>query len=264
MKLRLGEMSLGDILSDSFSLLFKNLPKYMVIYFIINIPILIITFIQPIFTRGGYPNAYLIFQILHFGLYYLFLYPLSTAAILKVVSGSYLEEPVSIGSALKFAFSKFGKLLGVITLAGLVILGGYILLIVPGIIFSIWYIFTSQIVVVENIGGKKALGRSKTLTYGFRSRIFSLWVFIAIASYIVGVVAALLPVFLPTYTEGINYLNLTITTLVNFCITTVLIGSFQSIAMTLYYFEIKARKEGFDLIYLSSTAKPAATNETKV
>jgi hypothetical protein len=48
-------------------------------------------------------------------------------------------------------------------LAGLIIIGGFILLIVPGLIFSVWYRYVPLVVVDEGLTGMAALRRSKQL-----------------------------------------------------------------------------------------------------
>ncbi len=51
-------------------------------------------------------------------------------------------------------------------LVGLIVLGGTILFIIPGIIFTIWYVFTYYIIVVEEKKGLEALKISKALVVG--------------------------------------------------------------------------------------------------
>ena len=51
-------------------------------------------------------------------------------------------------------------------IVGIVILVGFLLLVVPGIVFSIWFIFSSIILVVEGTGGTHAMRRSKYYVRG--------------------------------------------------------------------------------------------------
>lgn len=78
---------------------------------------------------------------------------------------------------------------GVSILAGLIIVAGFILLVIPGIIFSIWYSFAVMIVVLEGIRGNAALKQSKQYVRGrwwaIFGRIFVLFVIMAIISAIV-------------------------------------------------------------------------------
>ncbi len=57
-------------------------------------------------------------------------------------------------------------------LSGLAILGGLILFIIPGIIFSIWFAFSSYILISEGKKGRQALSESKELTKGYWWAIF--------------------------------------------------------------------------------------------
>ncbi|MDB5178572.1 MAG: hypothetical protein JWN01_515 [Patescibacteria group bacterium] len=57
-------------------------------------------------------------------------------------------------------------------LAGLIILGGFLLLIVPGVIFTAWYSFVGYVVVDEGLTGRAALRRSKELA---AHRFWDVW-----------------------------------------------------------------------------------------
>lgn len=257
MKIRLGEMSVGDILTNSFSMLLEQLPKYAVIYCIVTLPLLVLQLLVPLMVIGGTATTVSIFVALGISLLsYLILQPFGTAAVLKVVANSYLGEPITIGSAFRFALGKFWKLVGTLILAGLVIVLGFLLFVVPGIFFWIFYTLIAQVVVVENIGGGRALGRSKSLTKGHRWRILGLMILLLILGYIWSLIESLLGLALPPYSVTasleVNYPNLVATTLIDFIVRYILLGAFGSIAMTLMYFDIRNRKEGFDIEYLSS------------
>ena len=51
-------------------------------------------------------------------------------------------------------------------LSGLAVLGGFILFIIPGIIFAIWFCMSQYVFISEGIVGKKVLSRSKQLVSG--------------------------------------------------------------------------------------------------
>ncbi len=51
---------------------------------------------------------------------------------------------------------------------------GFLLLVIPGIIFSVWFTPVSYIVVCDKIGGFKALGRSQDLVKGYFWPVFIL------------------------------------------------------------------------------------------
>lgn len=76
-----------------------------------------------------------------------------------------LFEAILSGTGFKQSFvqskHKVAKFFGTSLLAGLIILLGFVLLIVPGIIFTVWYSFASWVVIAEGISGSAALKQSK-------------------------------------------------------------------------------------------------------
>jgi len=88
------------------------------------------------------------------------------------------------GIGLKEAFlsvkSKIISAFWISILVGWAILGGILLFIIPGIIFSVWFVFSSFVLVSEGLSGTKALSKSKALV---RGRWFS--VFFKIIAFII-------------------------------------------------------------------------------
>ncbi len=64
-------------------------------------------------------------------------------------------------------FSRAKSIIWVNILTFLAILGGYILLLIPGLIFSIWFNFSIFILLQEKLLGRAALKRSKALVKGY-------------------------------------------------------------------------------------------------
>lgn len=58
-------------------------------------------------------------------------------------------------------------------LSGLAVLGGLILLIIPGIIFSVWFMFSAYFVVLENKKAVESLKASKAIVKGLTGKV--LW-----------------------------------------------------------------------------------------
>jgi hypothetical protein len=82
-------------------------------------------------------------------------------------------------------------------LTGLVIFGGTVLFIVPGIIFSVWYVFSTYAVILDNKKGGVALKFSKSLVIGRWWRM--VWR-IVVPSLLFGLIAyvIILAIILPT------------------------------------------------------------------
>jgi hypothetical protein len=250
MGISLGSMSLGDILDRGIKLFFGRLGTFFLISFICLGPLLIVGFVlpprDPLSTLIQAPVTLLLSLILR---------PINTAAILFVICQEYLGQKVDASDSLRFAFGRFGRLLGASILAGLIIMVGAMLCLVPGLIFAVWYVFVGQVVVMENLGGDKALRRSKELTADHRWRAFGLLMLLVVVQIIVGAAFGALNFVLPTHefvptdtgvSAVLNYRN--------YCIQQgfvwfiqVFVESYSAICFTLLYFDVRNRKEGFDL-----------------
>lgn len=77
-------------------------------------------------------------------------------------------------------------------LAFLFILGGLILLIIPGIIFAFWYGQSAYVVMTENLSGKKALDRSKFYATGNIYQIFKKGFYIGLLSFLIALATGLI------------------------------------------------------------------------
>ena len=73
-------------------------------------------------------------------------------------------------------------------LAGLIIAGGFILLIVPGIIFAVWYSQVSWVVLTENFKGMTAIKRSKAYVTGRWGEVFGKLFYIGLITMLVYIV----------------------------------------------------------------------------
>ena len=126
---------------------------------------------------------------------------LATAIILVVIPYAVcfystifvLREPeIKVWDAFKKGLKFFWRFLWVIILRTLAVLVGFILFIVPGIIFSIWFAFSTLELLVENNGGTKALGHSRELAKGFWWTIFARLVIIALFTMVVSIILNIL------------------------------------------------------------------------
>jgi hypothetical protein len=276
MKFQMGAMTVGDILDRGMKMLFARLPAFYVIALIVNLPLLAVQLGVPLVQLGEFadPTDYaalmaptIVLLVLIF-----FLAPFGTAASLRIIGQEFTDEPISLGEALKDAARCFLPLLGTSILVGLAVFAGVFLCFVGAIVFSVWFAFAGQVVVMEGISGGAALGRSKDLTEGYRWRIFGVTILIGFISGVLGITAVLLNLVLPgtetvrvqsggftlTRTVVVNYPNYAINITVAFLLQA-LAQSYGYICMTLLYFDTRIRKEGFDLeVAASRFGKPQA------
>jgi hypothetical protein len=136
----------------------------------------------------------------------------------------------------------------------LVISVGIILLIVPGVIFFLWYVLSPIIVVLEGRGGIGALKRSRTLTQGHRWRILSttaIMVTALLAVWIVGYVIVLLLGYAMHAGGAADETVMFTLGLLMAVLGWILTPTFF-IGLVLIYFDLRARKEAFDSVALAA------------
>jgi len=178
---------------------------------------------------------------------------ISNAAIVYGIATTYLGKPVTTAAAVGRAFRAFFPLLWTSFLMGVAIMGGFILLIIPGIIAAFWFSLATQVVVVEGVSGLKALKRSRALMKGNIGTLFVLG--LVMAPIIWGVQFAV--VFIPQ-----PHARALISALVGAVMTV-----FASAATVVFYFSARCKNEQFDLQLLAENVgaetalEPADENE---
>jgi hypothetical protein len=99
---------------------------------------------------------------------------LTSMALMMAAHRTSDGEAIGIGESYILSLGLFWRYIWTGILYFLIVLGGFFLLIIPGIIWSVQYVFAPYAVIVEGIGGGDALSRSKALTKDRRGRIFFL------------------------------------------------------------------------------------------
>jgi hypothetical protein len=167
----------------------------------------------------------------------------AAAATVWVISEAYLGRDPLFSDALGYAWGKMARLF----IAGLakyiLIFLASILLFIPGIIVACGYAVVTQVVVLEDLpSATDALGRSWTLTKGHKLKAFGLglvvFLLIGLPLMVAGALGAFIPGLFATVTVGGQLLQLMLYPVVG-C------------AFTLFYYDLRVRKEAFDLEFLS-------------
>ncbi len=173
----------------------------------------------------------------------------SNGGTVFAVSNLYLGRPITIGEALRRMRGELGTLFGVTMLQGLVVGAATILLILPGIFMACRLAVCIPAALLENLGPRSALERSYALTKGFAGRAFLVYVLyfvliFAAASLLQWPLAAAMvasrndPSMVRIWT-GLMQVG-------NFA-AEVLVTPVFTIATALLYYDLRVRKEAFDL-----------------
>lgn len=83
----------------------------------------------------------------------------------------------------------------IMILMGLIILLGMVLLIVPGIVFSVWFVFSAFILILENEKGVSALKKSKKYVKGIWFEVFLRFVALAFLGLLLNITLGILKGF---------------------------------------------------------------------
>lgn len=131
---------------------------------------------------------------------------LTVMALAKLIEESLTGNAITWQTALRAALSRLGALTWTGILAGLILIGLTLLLIVPGIIWSLYYAFFVFVVVLRGLSGKKALDYSKNIVKGQWWRVFLYLLVISLLGCVV-TIAVSVPFLM---SSGRNRLELTI------------------------------------------------------
>lgn len=96
----------------------------------------------------------------------LLIVPFVTGAYHALAISSIRGESRKTEDFINQAFNKIWPALGATLLVGLIVFGGFLLFIIPGIIFASWYSLTFFVMFDENLGVTASMKRSKELVKG--------------------------------------------------------------------------------------------------
>ena len=93
----------------------------------------------------------------------------------------------------KIGYQKIGRLLLISFVTGLIVFGGMFLLVIPAIIFSVWYSFSTWLVLDKNMGIKESLRKSKQMVSGKFWKILGRSAVFGLFSFLVAIILSIIP-----------------------------------------------------------------------
>ena len=243
-------MTAGMILDRSFRLYAQNFALMIGLTAIVHVPILMLTVGAPILQYSSNILGVLasLVGLLGVLLGMLIVTPLVTGAATKAVSEKYLGSEVTALSALKFAWHYVWTLLLVQLVVGLIVFGGLLLLIVPGILWMLSYSLVVPVAVLENSSNRAEIRhRSWELVRGNRGKVFVVMLVVVLAQILLGGSGSL---FIQMSYGPESEMGSILSGIFS-GIAGMLTYPLQAIAVTLLYYDLRIRKEGFDLEMLS-------------
>jgi len=178
--------------------------------------------------------------------------PISQAALAVAVSRRYLGQPISIADAYQSVSGRWGEVIAASLLVGLTSGVGMLFCIAPGVYIGVMWMFGTAIIVLEGRSVMDSLRRSWDLVSGAWWRCFGTMVLLSIViqtaagliAWPASIVSALLLMDkYPALGQAVNQsLGL---------VFGVLVQPVQVIGLVLLYYDLRVRKEAFDLELLA-------------
>lgn len=286
--LDLRPLSLGEILDRTFTLYRRNFLLFAGISAISYLLVLglglaqsiflpIVGLQNPTFNRGIYAGGF--FTILSVVVQIL-AYMFSQGGTVFAVSELYLGRQMGIGESFGRLRGELGSLFGVLFLNSLLVFGGplvcfitaflgfspallllgFILLIFPGFYFACRVLVCVPATLLENIGPRASLERSFALTRGNVGRAFAIYVLYFVLKYAAAGLLAWPFAFgiISSQKDPAMFRMWLSLTQVGSFIAGVLVGPVLTIAAAVYYYDLRVRKEAFDLQFMMNPTGPIA------
>lgn len=178
-------------------------------------------------------------------------YALSQGGTILAVSDLYLGRQTTITEALRRAWSEVGTLIATSILNGLAVIAGFICLFVPGVYILCRLLVCLPSALIENRHASDALGRSWHLTKGYAGRAFVLLLLYFAVALGFGLLVGI-PIGYMADSKGAlahSSLLLVLQQVAN-VVVNILVQPLLLIGISIFYFDLRVRKEAFDLQFL--------------
>jgi hypothetical protein len=234
--------SSGELLSNTFALYRRHFMTVVAAFALLGLPTLL--------AQGLAPLAGSMMLMIGAVLVSIVTTTLSFAAVITIIS----DACVGLEPDLRRAYRRMWRYVVPLLIAGLLqslaILLGFALLVVPGVIALVLFMFVSPVVILERRSGIGALRRSASLVKNFFWRNLGL---VAVFMLICGVMGAILGFSLGIVRvagnmELVPFMMLYATVMAVFQTFLVPVGLILNL---LLYYDLRARKEAYDLDQLS-------------
>lgn len=240
-------LSVGEVLDVSFGLYRSMFPPLLVVAAVSQLfPIVLNVYISSaggVLENLGLFAAYLTAAMV--------LSALGVAASTYIVSDAYLGRSTSAGAALTRAMGLLARLIAISLLSSLLITFGLLLFIIPGVILLSGLVLSTVVAVLEAPPSSiAAMGRAWDLSRGYRGKVLLTMVVAFLLFMVPSIVIGTIWGLIGSVTAG------SVPMLVVQSLLSVFIYPFVYVVMTVLYYDIRVRKEGFDLELLASSLSP--------
>ncbi len=282
-RLDLRPLSVGEILDRTFTLYREHFPLFLGISAIPHVLLLALNMAQVIFTfpgtHGGTSSKLtpsvgvagivaFVFAFLIGAIVWIVVYLLSQGATVTAVSELYLGRTITILESFQRVRGELGNLFLVILLNFLATVAGLILLIIPGIYVACRLVVCIPAALIESLAPSTAIERSFELTKDNAGRAFLILLLYfalslaAAALFAIPFQVMILVTAAKSNPDAIRFwlvLSQIGSTIANVLVTPVL-----TIASAILYYDLRVRKEAFDLQMMMNPLGAATSSPSRL
>jgi hypothetical protein len=236
-----GEFRIGRVFTRSYAIYSAHFVTFFLLGAISALPALLINWNQ-LAQSPGRPTAGGAVLILLGVVLSLIVGPLVQAAMLYGAFQDMRGREVRLGESLGVALQRFFPLIGLAICFVLAITVGFLLLIVPALMFYAMFFVAAPVCVVERLGPLASMTRSRDLTRGHRWKVFGVLLLLQIINLVVGSVLRL----------GLLALTGPVLAVTGLLVWGALMGAYSALIAVVSYRDLRVAKEGIDTEQIAS------------
>jgi hypothetical protein len=227
---------LADVFSKSFAIYSRRFVPFIILTVIASIPYyLALLFI-------GIPNV-MTMKLTTFAaattslaLINIAASTLAAGAVMYGVVQELRGRPFSVGGSIQIALRRLLPVLGIAICSTIVMVLGWTLLLVPGLILACMYYVSTPVCVAEHAGVFTSMSRGSFLTKGYRWQVFGILLLYVVAGFAVG--AIIRRAFAVTGPTAVLVARFAMWAVLN---------AFNSVLVGVLYYQLRVAKEGVDI-----------------
>lgn len=253
--IQLQPMSVGDILDTAFRLYRNRLVTYLMIALVVYLPYALVMAVMRAGLdslnahAGATPGLGAVIALSGVAIagtlvFVLIVYPLSTAALVQNISSTYLGQRIGAIESYRRGARRLLSLLGAQVLVALLLMAGVLLCVFPVVYFWLAFMVVPVVVVLEPTKATQSLSRSRQLMTNNFGKGFLVGLAVTLLSFAINFGAATAFRLLPIPRPLIAFLS---------TLSDSLALPLQTGVIVLLYYDLRIRKEGFDLQHLAQS-----------